>query len=124
MKSLIFAFLVSLSVQAFAATTSLVIKTDDGVAEISISGGSVNADEMDAAWGNGGQSSVFEGNLCYKGYRQSAIAILNYMADHDFMGDEMIIQDVQAASGGKISYVIYDGPNDEVANEVTVGLCQ
>ena len=116
------AILFSVNAMAYG---SIVISTEGaGNVEIQWLGSEADESEIELAWRFGGQDAVFNGDVCFKGARKDAIQVLDYLDSVDFMGDELSIQDVHYVGKDRISYEIYDGPNEWVADELIIFACK
>lgn len=125
MKVLITVFLFLVCGSAIAADNSNIVISIESGAEVKIEwlGSEVDESEVEVAWEEGGQDALYFGNFCYNGKVAEVASILESLSAMDFLGDEYRIQNIDTTKPGKISYEVYDGPNETVAVEVTVTRC-
>lgn len=121
-------FLISLmftlsSVNALAYGSIVVSLDNNSSVEIAWLGSTADESEVEVAWENGGQNSVFHGDVCYKGTRKEAIQVLQYLDANDFLGDEFSIKNIHYVGQDKIAYKVWDGPNEDYVSEVLVSAC-
>lgn len=124
MKFLMMTLLTLFSANAMAYGSIVISTNDNSSVEIAWLGSEADESEVELAWEKGGQDSVFNGNICFKGVRKEAIQVLEYLDSNDFMGDEYRIQNIHYVGPDKISYEIYDGPNDVTLNKLVISACK
>lgn len=104
---------------------SLVIKTDKQTTiEIAWLGTEPDENQVELAWENGGQNSLHNGDVCFKGKRTEAAKVLNHLSQNDFLGDEYRVQNIRYIGTDKMSYEVFDGPNEVVSKKAVISNCQ
>lgn len=124
MKLFIAALLTLSPLNALAYGSIVFPLSDKSSVEIEWLGSEADDSEVELAWENGGQTLLYNGDICFKGLRKEAIQVLEYLELKEFMGDEFSIQNIHYVGRDKISYEIFDGPNGEISNELTISACR
>lgn len=124
MKSITFCFIALIASHALAKSSISIPLANKETFEIEWNKTDVNETNIEYVRDLGGQDAVFNGNICFKGLRREVIDVLSFLDEIDFLGDEYRIQNIFYVGPDKISYKIYDGPNDTIANELVIKRCQ
>lgn len=71
-----------------------------------------------------GRTSFNNGDLCFKGRRKEAIEVLYSLEwDFDFMGDEEELKAIMYVGKDRLSYRIYDAPNEYISEPIMIYSC-
>ncbi len=122
MKSLLLLLVLSAS-NAFAYGSIVFPLKNKATVEVAWLNGGIDESEVEIAWDNQGQQNLFLGNVCYKGTRTDAVKVLNYLSSEDFLGDEFTLRNIRFVGTNKISYQVYDGPNQSVVQNTLITQC-
>lgn len=69
------------------------------------------------------EEKLFNGELCYKGDPKEVVRILKGLSEGELLGDELSLRNIQVTKQG-IAYSIWDGPNAETLDRVTIKKCK
>ncbi len=113
------------SCTAFAAPiASIEVNTNDrSTVVLELLGDELDESEVELLWERGGQQAIHMGDFCFNGNRSEVIQILKLLNEIDFLGDEFRMIQMKLVGKNEIQYQVFDGPNEEVVQEVRVEAC-
>jgi hypothetical protein len=65
-----------------------------------------------------------DGAVCFTGSRTQTIYLIEELNEYDFYGGEAYFTDVHYQGKSKISYELYDGPNEMVMYHMSMSRCE